>query len=208
MVTADRLRAAKGPLTLTGCRMQHVLRSVTVHVDQTIALVGDVLGAVAAAAAIVTVILARQTVIVARAAREEADAASKDAAEDRRRVAEQAAAERAEVECLRTIRRVERVGEIVEELYGHVMEALRHPTGPDAILGAKTMRVYEADTDRLRVALVGFSSALPRCAEVSAAQTGVEASRLLPAAQAEVLLRLDHLHVELQELRSASRSAV
>src|ERR1039457_1932864 len=123
--------------------------------DAVLVLIGDVAALLAAGAALVALVYARETVGEAKAARQDADRAARDAAADRHRAAEDAAADRREAEYARTIRRVERVGEIVEDLFWSA--------GVGALTGGHGPSRWMADRNRLGVALVGLSERLPNC---------------------------------------------
>jgi hypothetical protein len=162
--------------------------------DAVLVLIGDVAALLAAGAALVALVYARETVGEAKAARQDADRAARDAAADRHRAAEDAAADRREAEYARTIRWVERVGEIVEDLFWSA--------GVGALTGGHGPNRWMADRNRLGVALVGLSERLPKCAAILNAATERLALDGATEGRQEVLLELDRLSVELTALRA------
>jgi hypothetical protein len=154
--------------------------------DAVLALIGDAAALLAAAAALAALVYARATVREAKRARLDADQAAKDAAADRHRAAEDAAADRREAELTRMIRRVERAGEIVEDLFWEAPG--------DRLRGSsRWMRLR----NHLGVALVGLDGQLPKCAAILNAATADRAFDGAVEARQEVLLELDRLNKEL-----------
>jgi hypothetical protein len=163
--------------------------------DTILVAVGDVAAGVAAVAAVIGLRFARQTVREGEAARVEAEKArieardaTRQAAEDRRRAAQEAAEDRRQIELDRLRHRVERVGEIVEDLFWSANRKVidAQSTGPSV--------QWMADRNRLGVALVGVTDRLPECAKLLNASTAADAFRTASVARQEVLAELDRLN--------------
>jgi hypothetical protein len=159
------------------------------------AIISEVLAVVTAIASVVALVLARQIVRQARVARAEANAAEQASERFRLVAARQAAVDRDIAEYVRIIARVERVGEVVEDLFWHASR------DPDFLSGDVTLNVQPTGwtpgmryqwieaRNRLGRALVGLSHVLPKCAAILAVNTEspTEAFNKARAARAEVL---------------------
>ena len=153
------------------------------------ALADTILTAVSTVAVLATVWLAyqalgraRETVDEAKAAREDAGQAAKDAAAERRAAAEdrrQAAADRREEERDRQRRRVERVGEMTEDLFWAASTARFDP------LHVANKQWLER-RNLLRHALVGLHDRLPRTIEILNCATADQAYGAASQAREEI----------------------
>lgn len=135
--------------------------------DTTLSAVGDVGALAAAAFAFLALGKANATIKLAESARVAAEQAAKDAAADRR-----------EAERDRMLRRIEKVGEILEA----VAFAAKEPGGGR----------WQTHRNRLRQALVGLHERLPRCmALVNEVKMPAQVDRYIGAARSEVELELE-----------------
>jgi hypothetical protein len=142
--------------------------------------IGDVAAMVAVWFAYHALGQAKETVREARAAREDAEMAAKDAAAER----QSAADDRREAERDRLRRRVERVGEIVEDLFWQAdLERRGAPSGGS----------WMAHRNLLRHAMVGLAHQLPRTAEVLNSATADQAFGQASQARTEIELELGRL---------------
>ncbi len=139
--------------------------------DTIIAAIGSAAALFAALFAYLALGKASETVREAKAARLDAEQAARDAAADRR-----------EAERDRRYRRVERVGELVEDLYRK-----SYSVGTD---------IWATDRNRLGHALVGLTDQLPRCAALMHAETPVEAAQMITDGREEVRQELERLSKE------------
>lgn len=184
------------------------------------ALANTILAAISVIAALVTVWLAsralgkaRETVDEAKAARLDAEQAAKDAAVERRAAAEdrrQAADDRREEERDRQRRRVERVGEIVEDLFwaadndqNAMQAAISRGDIPLEFSGsmedASSLGVpisCIAHRNLLRHAMVGMAAQLPDTAEILNSDSVYHAARAAGKARREIGLELERLNRE------------
>jgi hypothetical protein len=159
------------------------------------ALADTILAVIGAIAALATVWLAylalgkaRETLEEAKTARLDAEQAAKDAAAERRAAAEdrrQAAADRREAEYDRERRRLERVGQMVEDLFWAADLARR---GGQVAAGN-----WMSQRNVLRHALVGLHSRLPAAAELLNSATPDQAFGPASQARNEVERELDKL---------------
>jgi hypothetical protein len=143
--------------------------------DTVLVAIGDVAALAAALFAFLALGKASETVREAKAARVDAEQAARDVAADRR-----------EAERDRQLRRVERVGEIVEDLYGNA-----------GLFGTDQ---WAADRNRLGHALVGLTGRLPVCAALLGGmpKTYQEATQRVSASR-------DEVHAELERLNQVQR---
>ena len=106
------------------------------------------------------------------------------------------------------IRRVERVDEIVEDLF---WRAYSHPSNSQEWTVNPVVDATEgwvAERNRLGVALVGVTEMLPKCAEILNAASPQMAFQVATAARQEVLIRLTEMHRELLTYQRAVRADV
>ena len=177
------------------------------------ALANTILAVTSAVAALATVWLAylalgkaKETVNEARASRLEAEQAARAAADERRAAAEdmhqaavdrrEAAADRREAEYDRERRRLERVGEVIEDLFW-AAELVRQGGGKPA------NDQWMSQRNRLRHALVGLHSRLPQAASILNCATGDQAMGPASQARVEIEHELDRLANERSSLIEA-----
>jgi hypothetical protein len=137
------------------------------------AMAGIILAAIGDVAAMVTVWFAYHALGQAKETVREARAAREDAADDRR-----------EAERDRLRRRVERVGEIVEDLFWQANLERR---------GAPSGGSWMAHRNLLRHAMVGLAHQLPLTAEVLSSATADQAFGQASQARTEIELELKRL---------------
>lgn len=177
-------------------------------------LADTIVAAIGALAALATVWLAylalgkaRETVDEAKAARLDAEQAARDAAAERRAAEEdrrQAAADRREEERDRQRRRVERIGEIVEDLFWAANDDQKNTQAAisrgDISLGAASSTdaysSWIAHRNLLRHAMVGLANQLPDTTEILNSDSAYHAFRAAGGARREVELELRRLNGE------------
>jgi hypothetical protein len=162
------------------------------------ALAATILTAIGTVAALATVWLAylalskaKETVDEAKAARQDAEQAAKDAALERRAAAEdrrQASADRRAEEYARERRRLEHVGEVVEDLFWATY--LARPGNQAAA------RSWMAQRNLLRHALVGLYGRLPQTANILNCATADQAVEPASQARQEIEHELDKLAIQ------------
>jgi hypothetical protein len=141
----------------------------------------------------------REAAAEARAERQEAQQAAHEAAAERRAATEAARAERFEAEKQHLVRRVERVGELVEELFWKAVynQNVQPEWSKGAVAGLEVATFLDP-RNRLSQALVGLRDRLPRCvALVEQAKMPEQAVGLARQARNEVETELKYLHGEL-----------
>ncbi len=202
-----------------------------VNLGDVLTLIGDLAALAAAVFAFLALGKANETITEAKAQRLLTEAATAEATEaDRQASAERQAAteaaktERLEAEQQRLIRRVERVGQLVEDLFWKaaysdagakaqaqaqarpsnrlikvdLMSLTELPPVGDLITPQLDAWAWMADRNRLGQALVGLRNRLPQCvALVAQAKMAEQAFELASQARNEVDLELRYLHGEL-----------
>lgn len=168
-------------------------------------LVNTILTAISTVAVLVTVWLAylalgraKDTLNEARAARRDAEQTAKDAAVERRAAAQdrhqaaldrrEAAADRREDEYDRERRRLERVGEIIEELFWAADLASKG--------GHMATDNWMSQRNLLRHALIGLHSRLPVAANILNCATAVSAYGFASQGRREIETELNRLATE------------
>jgi hypothetical protein len=169
-------------------------------------LANTLLAALSAVAALATVWLAylalgkaRETVNEAKIARQDAEQAARDAAAERRAAEEErrqaaadrreAAADRREQERDRQRHRLERIGEIVEDIFWSADLARRGD-------GRVATNQWMSERNRLRHALVGLHDVLPEAASILNCGAAEQAVGPASMARNEVERELRHLSGE------------
>jgi hypothetical protein len=165
--------------------------------DTILVAIGDMAAGVAAVAAVVGLRFARQTVregeagrVEAEAARIDAQKAAQEAADDRRSAAREAAEDRREGERVRQWRRMERVGEIVEDLF---WSATREQQLVGTSVDMKD-RNWMGHRNRLGHAMVGMPEEwLPNCTALLNDATASQAMGHASLGRQEVRIFLQRL---------------
>lgn len=157
--------------------------------------IGDVISLISGLAALVTVVFAWRTVTEAKALREAftkaintAQETDRRATADRQRAADAAMTERTQAEQQRLARRVERVADLVEDLFW--------AAGDDR---ATDSTLWLDIRNRLRHAMPGLRERLPNCAEASNASTRARALQAATLARNEADNELERLYGQMTQ---------